>query len=136
MTNQPLSVGDQTFAIAWGDMDALGHVNNGRYFDYFQEARIEWLRGRNINMTGTTGPVVIHVSATFLKPVVYPAIVNLRSSIHSLGNSSLVMDHHLYQNETLMTHGTSKIVWVDYHQGKSIPLPKSIRSFFQAEGPI
>jgi acyl-CoA thioester hydrolase len=132
MTEQSLRVHEQTFAIAWGDMDALGHVNNGRYFDYFQEARIEWLRDINISMTGTTGPVVIHVSATFLKPVIYPALVTLRSSIHSLGNSSMVMDHHLYQNETLMTHGTSKIVWVNYQQGKSVPLPDSIRSLFKA----
>lgn len=136
MTTQSLNVHQYSFAIAWGDMDALGHVNNGRYFDYFQEARIEWLRELNIGMTGATGPVVIHVSATFLKPVIYPAVVTLRSSIHSLGNSSMVMDHDIYQNETLMTQGTSKIVWVDYQQGKSVPLPNSIRSLFPSEGSI
>ncbi|WP_459075898.1 acyl-CoA thioesterase, partial [Legionella pneumophila] len=41
----------KTFDIAWGDMDALGHVNNARYFDYFQEARIDWLRELDIKMT-------------------------------------------------------------------------------------
>ncbi len=129
MTEQAINVHERTFAIAWGDMDALGHVNNSRYLDYFQEARIEWLKELNISMAGTTGPVVIHVSATFLKPVVYPATVTLRSSIHSIGNSSMLMDHHLYQDELLMSHGTSKIVWVDYAQGKSVPLPELIRSF-------
>lgn len=131
MSEQAIKVHEKTFAIAWGDMDALGHVNNSRYFDYFQEARIEWLKDININMTEKTGPVVIHVSATFLKPVVYPATVTLRSSIHSIGNSSMLMDHHLYQDETLMSHGTSKIVWVDYAQGKSVPLPDIMRSFFK-----
>jgi len=131
MSEQAIKVHEKTFAIAWGDMDALGHVNNSRYFDYFQEARIEWLKDININMTEITGPVVIHVSATFLKPVVYPATVTLRSSIHSIGNSSMLMDHHLYQDETLMSHGTSKIVWVDYAQGKSVPLPDIMRSFFK-----
>lgn len=27
--------------VRWGDMDALGHVNNVRYLDYLQEARID-----------------------------------------------------------------------------------------------
>lgn len=132
MSEKVINIHEKTFAIAWGDMDALGHVNNSRYLDYFQEARIEWLKDLNLPMTGTTGPVVIQVSATFLKPVVYPATLTLRSSIHSIGNSSMVMDHHLSQGEILMSHGMSKIVWVDYAQGKSVPLPDLIRSLVKS----
>lgn len=130
MTEQKITVHQKTFDIAWGDMDALGHANNARYFDYFQEARIEWLRDINIHMTGTTGPVVIHVACTFLKPVIYPAHLIIRSSIHHLGNSSMVIDHDLYQNEILMAQGVSKVVWVDYSQNKSVPLPECIRTLF------
>lgn len=127
MTDQKRIVHQKTFDIAWGDMDALGHVNNARYFDYFQEARIDWLRVLNIPMTEKTGPVVIHVACTFLKPIIYPATINILSSLHSLGNSSMIMDHDLYQNEVLMAQGSSKIVWVDYTQNKSVTLPDIIR---------
>jgi acyl-CoA thioester hydrolase len=130
MTDKKISVHQKTFAIAWGDMDALGHVNNARYFDYFQEARIEWLRDINIPMTGETGPVVIHVACTFLKPVVYPATVTINSTIHSMGNSSMVMDHDLYQEDELMAQGVSKIVWVNYALSQSIRLPERIRQLF------
>lgn len=130
MTNAKVAVHRKEFPIAWGDMDALGHVNNARYFDYFQEARIDWLRELNIKMTEKTGPVVIQVGCTFLKPVIYPADVVLLSSIHSLGNSSMIMDHDLYQNDVLMAQGMCKIVWVDYTQQKSIPLPEIIRELF------
>lgn len=130
MIEQKIAVHEKVFPIAWGDMDALGHVNNARYFDYFQEARIEWLRDIDIAMTGSTGPVVIHVACTFLKPVIYPATLSLKSSIHSLGNSSMVMDHDLYQNGVLMAQGLSKVVWIDYQLGKSVPLPQVIRDFF------
>lgn len=128
MTDQKITVHQKTFNIAWGDMDALGHVNNARYFDYFQEARIEWLRDLNITMTERTGPVVIHVACTFLKPVIYPATVTLISKVHSLGKSSMIMDHDLYQDEALMAQGMSKVVWVDYTQNKSIPLPDIFRT--------
>ncbi|MBI2785085.1 MAG: acyl-CoA thioesterase [Legionella longbeachae] len=130
MTDLKLDVHKMIFSIPWGDMDALGHVNNARYFDYFQEARIEWLRDLNISMTETTGPVVIHVACTFLKPVIYPATVTLCSKIHSLGHSSMMMDHDLYQEEVLMAQGSCKIVWVDYQRNKSIPLPKVFRTLF------
>ncbi|KTD76370.1 acyl-CoA thioesterase [Legionella waltersii] len=130
MTENRKLVHQKTFDIVWGDMDALGHVNNARYFDYFQEARIDWLRQMNITMTENTGPVVIHVACTFLKPVVYPATVKVNSSLHSLGNSSMIMDHDLYQGELLMAQGMSKIVWVDYTLNKSVPLPEVIRRLF------
>ncbi|CEG58927.1 acyl-CoA thioesterase [Legionella fallonii] len=131
MTDKKITVHQKTFDIAWGDMDALGHVNNARYFDYFQEARIEWLRDLNITLTEKIGPVVIHVACTYFKPVIYPATVTLRSSVDSLGNSSMIMDHDLYQNEVLMAQGISKVVWVDYVQGKSVPLPEKVRDFFK-----
>jgi acyl-CoA thioester hydrolase len=131
MTENKLTVHEKTFSIAWGDMDALGHVNNARYFDYFQEARIEWLSELNIKMTEQIGPVVIHVACTYLKPVVYPATVTLRSRIYNIGNSSMMMDHDLYQDEVLMAQGSSKVVWVDYTKNKSVPLPDSIRLSFE-----
>jgi acyl-CoA thioester hydrolase len=33
-----------TIPIRWGDMDAMGHVNNTVYFRYLESARIEWMR--------------------------------------------------------------------------------------------
>ncbi|WP_419419677.1 acyl-CoA thioesterase [Legionella sp. D16C41] len=130
MSNSKITVHQKTFAIAWGDMDALGHVNNARYFDYFQEARIEWLASLNFNLEQKTGPVVIHVACTFLKPVVYPATLTIKSSIHSLGRSSFIIDHDLFQENTLMAQGISKVVWVDYKLNKSVPVPVNISNLF------
>lgn len=123
-------VHDKTFDIAWGDMDALGHVNNARYFDYFQQARIDWLHTLNLNLTENEGPVVIHVACTYLKPIIYPATLTLHTKAHSLGRSSFCLDHDVFQNEVLMAQGVSKIVWVDYVKNKSIRLPEVILGLF------
>ena len=29
--------------IRWGDMDAMGHVNNTTYFRYMETVRIDWM---------------------------------------------------------------------------------------------
>jgi acyl-CoA thioester hydrolase len=118
------------FAIAWGDMDALGHVNNARYFDYFQEARIEWLASIKIPMTQGEGPVLIHTACTYLKPVIYPATLILESKFHSLGTTSMIMGHEIYQDSVLMAQGSSKVVWVNYTTGRPIPIPDTIRNLF------
>ncbi|KTD66279.1 acyl-CoA thioesterase [Legionella spiritensis] len=131
MTEKKITIHQKTFAIEWGDMDALGHVNNTRYFDYFQQARIEWLENLHLDMKQPAGPVVIHVGCTFLKPVVYPATLTIKSSAHSLGRSSFIIDYDLYQSEQLVAQGTSKIVWVDYRKNQSVPVPDTIRKLFE-----
>jgi acyl-CoA thioester hydrolase len=130
MTDNKLAVHEMTVTVPWGDMDALGHVNNARYFDYFQEARIEWMASLGLDLKQTTGPVVVHIACTFLKPVVYPAQLILRSSLHSLGRSSMMMDHVIYQGDERMAEGQCKIVWIDYQLVKPIPFPDSIRALF------
>ncbi|MCA0403580.1 MAG: acyl-CoA thioesterase [Proteobacteria bacterium] len=121
---------EKIFAIEWGDMDALGHVNNGRYFDYFQQARIDWLADMGLGLSEDKGPVVLQLTCTFIKPIVYPAKLRLVSRLHSPGRSSIVLDHAIYQGETLMTEASSKLVWIDYKLGKSIPLPKEMTDLF------
>ena len=124
------TVFQKDFNIAWGDMDALGHVNNARYFDYFQQARIEWLANIGFGLREKTGPVVINVNCTYLKPVIYPAKLTLKCSIATPGNSSFWMHYDLYQNDVLMTESNCKIVWIDYKKNKSIPLPPEILELF------
>ena len=34
--------------VAWGDMDAFGHVNNVQYYRYIESARIAYLMVLNI----------------------------------------------------------------------------------------
>ena len=34
---------ESLIAIRWGDMDALGHVNNSVYLQYMDVARVDWL---------------------------------------------------------------------------------------------
>ena len=38
MSRKPVHV--ERLRILWGDMDALGHVNNTMYFRYMEQARI------------------------------------------------------------------------------------------------
>ncbi len=75
--------------IRWGDMDALGHVNNTVYFRFMEQARIEWLyalRGEGSHASGS-GPVIVNASCTFLVPLVYPGDVEVRMYLGELSST-------------------------------------------------
>lgn len=131
--NSPRNLLDETcFAISWGDMDALGHVNNTVYFRYFENIRTEWLRkqGYQITLNGAAeGPVIVDAYCQFVLPAVYPADLKLTMFGGAPGRSSFETYYELSdarQDDRLYCKGTSRIVWVDYEKGSSIPLPEQI----------
>ena len=120
--------------IRWGDLDALGHVNAAHYFVYFEQARVEYFAtlGRKIEFTDE-GPVIINAACTFLKQVHFPSTIILDLFIAEPGRSSFMMYYDLKvkgSNEKC-AEGSSKVVWVNYKAGKSIPLPDFIRAEFE-----
>lgn len=115
----------------WGDMDALGHINNASYFSYFEQARISWWLENGIHLTGDTGPVIIKAEAEYYYPLVAPCDIQIKLKAHSPGRSSYWIDYFLYSNHQLCTKGKTKVVWIDYKLNKSTPLP--IRMLSQIE---
>jgi len=54
----------QPMRVRWGDMDALGHVNNTVYFRYFEQIRIEWIEEFGFGAAGQPhGPVIVDAHA-------------------------------------------------------------------------
>ncbi|HLP24950.1 MAG TPA: thioesterase family protein [Acidobacteriota bacterium] len=116
--------------IRWGDMDALGHVNNTVYFRYMEQARVEWLDrvGFDLHAAREEGVVVVNASCTFLVPLTYPGSVEVRMFFDKPGRSSLQTHYELRKSgeETLYAEGAAKMVWVNQGTGKSAPWPEWI----------
>ena len=116
--------------VRWGDMDALAHVNNAAYFVYFEQARMAWLEKLGDDASGC-GPILAATSATFLKPVEYPARITVQLYCGAAGRSSLTQYYDLVDrdnNDLIYAHGEAVVVWIDQQTGKSTPLPDSLRA--------
>jgi len=116
--------------VRWGDMDALGHVNNIMYFRFFETTRLNWFESLGFAPLATTdeGMVIVDNHAEYLAPVVYPATLLVRMGGHSPGRSSFVSTYTISVNEKLMTRGSARIVWISSATMKSTPLPDSIKN--------
>lgn len=116
--------------IRWGDMDALGHVNNTVYFRYMEQIRVEWLEamGYALDAACDEGVVIVNASCTFLLPLTYPGQVNVRMFCGKPGRSSLPTFYEMRKvgDATLYAEGAAKMVWVGMATGKSAPLPARI----------
>ncbi|BEV71572.1 MULTISPECIES: thioesterase family protein [unclassified Paludibacterium] len=124
-------IGRKLIPMRWGDMDAIGHLNNTYYFRYLEQVRVEWLDniGQGIR-PGESGPVIAATSCTFRRQMSYPATVEITLELERLGRSSITLRHHFYVQgdpETVYAYGDVTLVWVNYQTGQPVALPEVIR---------
>ncbi len=117
--------------IRWGDMDAMGHVNNTVYFRYMESVRLEWLyRVAEIPGPGGVGPVIVNAFCNFIRPLKYPGDALVRHYVANPGRSSFetyLTIERTDQPGVLYASGGAKTVWIDYANEKSVPLPDAVR---------
>ncbi|MDP3083371.1 MAG: acyl-CoA thioesterase [Rubrivivax sp.] len=121
--------------IRWGDMDAMGHVNNTVYFRYLEFARLEWLYriGGPPDPKGS-GPVIVNAFCNFIRQLEFPGDILARHYVTNPGRSSF--DTYVTMERTddpgvVCAEGGSKTVWIDFQAQKSIPLPDRVRQLVE-----
>ena len=111
----------------WGDMDALGHVNNTVYFRYMEEVRVRWMKSINYTFDAEgVGPVIVNTSLDFMRPIVFPDTVEIDFSVKPPGRSSVTTLYTFRIKQEVVASGSAVIVWVNYSLGKSVPLPRLV----------
>jgi acyl-CoA thioester hydrolase len=110
-------------------MDALGHVNNIVYFQYMEQARIEWAQALDPQRgahAGGTGPVIVNASCTFTASLVYPGDLEVKMYLGDPGRTSLGSFYEIWHDGRKFADGAAKIVWIDLASGRPVPLPDRI----------
>ncbi len=119
------------YTMRWGDMDAFGHLNNAKYFTYFEQARVDWLLS-----IGTTHDLVLaNISCTFICPLKFPATIAVELYGDAPGNSSMDSYYQLWNvdaDNQLCAIGHGTIVWYDHHNVCVIPIPSVVRHCLEA----
>lgn len=118
--------------MRWGDMDAMGHMNNTVYFRFMEIARLEWLMaiGCPPDPRGH-GLVIVNAFCNFIHQLEYPADVLVRSYVSNPGRSSFDTWATLERCDrpgVLCATGGATAVWVDFPAQKSIPLPERVQA--------
>jgi len=118
--------------VQWGEMDALGHVNNTVYFRYFETARINYFEAmgfEDLAFDETVGPILASLSTNYRKPVQYPDTVHLGTSVTDLGNSRFDMEYTLVSEslEEVAAEGECVLVSYDFAEEEPVRVPTELR---------
>lgn len=126
--------------VAWGELDALGHVNHTVYLRWFENARFAWFERVGIaalmhESGGTMGPILVRVSCDYRIPVAFPDTIWVSVACVELGGSSMRLRSRVWSEAraAVAAEGEVVIVMVDYGAGaKPTPVPEPIRAAIRA----
>jgi len=104
-----------SYTVRFNDCDPMGHLNNGRYIDYFLNAREDHLRdhyGIDLREWARQGIgfVVTRHEIRYLRPVEYNDRVSIRSALIGWSDTSLLV-------EMVMMDGAGQlkaILWTEF----------------------
>lgn len=128
--------------MRWSDMDALGHVHNARFMEYYESARTDLVQ-RLLNVLGDAGGVGLVVrrhEIDYLVPLVYrPRPLLVESSISHIGTTSFALTHVAREDDEDIVYGraTTTIVAVDAATGRPVDISPELRTSleqFMVEG--
>jgi acyl-CoA thioester hydrolase len=124
-------VHEVTLPLRWGDMDAMGHINNTLYFRYMEICRLDWLfqAGAGVDKADA-GPVIVNAFANFLRQLEFPGDIRVTMFVANPGRSSFDTYHTIErvdQPGIVYAEGGARTVWTDYRARKSAPMPDAFR---------
>ncbi|AHC15215.1 acyl-CoA thioesterase [Salinispira pacifica] len=123
------------------DLDALAHVNNAKYLNYLEEARLAYAR----DVLGWDGDirhlglVVAGVEIQYKLPILLNEKVEIRTRVSRLGGRSFEMEYLILkingENSELAARAKTVQVSVNEETGKSTRLPEEWRQIIQTYEP-
>jgi acyl-CoA thioester hydrolase len=119
--------------VRWGDMDAMGHVNNMMYLQYLESARVGFFEtigwGGRIVDGHKQGPVVASQTFNYRRQVVYPDELEVGVCCQEIRNRSFILAYGVFRKgaDVLVGDGITVTVWLDYGSGKAVEIPTSLR---------
>lgn len=117
--------------IRWGDMDALGHVNNTVYFTFCESARIAYFSAVDLESFAekdTDGPGLVAANLNFRRQMKYPGAIAVTARASKIGTKSFNLDYEIrdLKDDVVVADGSSVCVWVDYAESKAKALPDAL----------
>ncbi len=123
--------------VAWGDMDAMQHVNNTVYFRYFESGRIAYFERLELmdrmKETGV-GPILASASCRFKFPLTYPDTISVGVRVTDMGEDRFTMAFRVvsHRHQRVAAEGDGLIVTYDYRAGRKTPVPQEVQARIQA----
>jgi len=117
--------------VAWGEMDAFGHVNNIIYIRYFESGRITYFNQtpmmQEMAETGV-GPILHSITCRYRFPLTYPDRVRVGVRVTELGEDRMTVHHRAIsvQHNRIAAEGDGIVVMFDYNRNQKAAISPTL----------
>jgi acyl-CoA thioester hydrolase len=120
--------------LRWVDIDAFGHVDNSRYFDFMVEAR-NALIPADSTLYKSYLFFLIQTRCVFYKPFHYPSNIQIKQSLIQVGRSSFTLGYEFFGEDelTLYAKGAATLVCVDPQTKRPVRVAQELASKLSIE---
>jgi len=111
--------------VRWSDVDAYGHVNNVKYFEYYQEARVAFLLATGAGWATDRSEqfVVARLRVDYHRPILFrPEPFPIESWVTRMGTSSCEVMSRIRDGESVLSDARATLVAFDVGAGRPRPL--------------
>ena len=117
--------------VRYGETDQMGVVYHGKYADYLEVGRVEWLRNlgisyREMENEGVLLPVV-SLSLDYKKSACYDDLINVKTQLVKMPAVSIEFEYEITNQEhEILALGRTILVFLDSKTKRPIRCPKYI----------
>jgi len=111
----------------FGDMDILGHINNGVPVAWFELGRNPLFKifDPELKLDRKTFPLIMaHTDYDFVGQMYFGQEVEIRSWISRIGTKSFTVYQEAWQQGRLCVKGSAVIVHYDFNTEQTTPIPE------------
>jgi len=105
-----------TVQMRFNDIDALGHVNNSVYFQFFDLAKTDYYANIKVDAEinwSKPALIIVNVNCAFLAPTLFKEPIAVLSQCTHLGDKSITMLQHVINTQTQQLKATCETVLVN-----------------------
>ena len=122
--------------VRYGETDQMAYVYYGNYAQYFEVARVEWLRKLGISYKkleeqGIMLPV-LKLEVNYHKPGKYDDLLTIKTIVRKKPSVRIEFHFEIYnEQKELITTGFTSLVFIDMKRNRPTKAPQAILDFFE-----
>ncbi len=120
--------------VRFSDVDVYRHVNNVMYFEFFQEARIQYLMDLHTRGEHWNDHVIARADVAYHRPMLFRMEpYEARSWVSHLGDRSFTIGSELCDGDEVLASSRVRMVTFDRSEQRSAPMATDQRARLAAE---
>ena len=134
---EPFSIVER---VRFGELDAMGHLNNVEFLRFFETARIDFLRSlapeHSPTARGEFGWIFAECHIAYRAPAFFDDLLRVFVEPGELRRSSLRLEFRMVAESDgrLVADGYGVLVGYDYAAGRAQPVPDELRERLERAG--